>query len=430
MEASAAEWGRREREAQAGGSTRLPAATVAELRASSLLRAPVPRTHGGGGWGLPRSAMWLRGVARCAPATALAIAMHLSMAACSRALAATPAARPGAAQDAHASTASPPERRQGTPASGRTGGHHPEPAGAAWVAEACLQGRILGVANADVGPPQPAGAGAARTRASRDGGVWRLTGRKAFATWGRDADAFLCAATTPDGRVSFVVERDAPGVEVAAAWDGLGMRCSASVQVTLDEAPATAMVGYGGELAPTIARLWSMVLLGATFVGVGEGALAVAARRADGATASAAIGTTALRLEAAAGLLDSVAQAESRVRPRGLLVRAGRAKAFATLAAVEAATVGAVHGGGSSYCLESDASRFLRDALAGPHLRPQSTTVVDELARAWRTQGPPELFPEQADPPASAEAPGGLGKPRRRRPDRRHLPGTLAGNRF
>lgn len=348
-------WGRREADAERAGARRLPAETVADIRSCGLLAAPIPPDLGGLGWDLRRCMGALRQVARHAPATALALAMPLGNAAVARI--------PGDAVPAASRQA----LREGT----------------RWTAEQCLAGRLLAVANSEPG----SGGDLANTKATArwDGKAWRLTGAKAFATAGPDGDFFLCAARTPERVEGFFVAKDAPGATLGDDWDGLGMRTSASVTLRLEDAPAAAVLGYAGSLDGGVnARHWSTLLFGAVFLGVGEGALAEAA----GAAARQPVlrgdlARHALRLEAAAGFLDSVAARDAFPFPKDGILAAQRAKSFVADAAVEAAVFGGLAAGGRGYTASSRASKLLRDALAGPHLRPPLPTVLDGLADEW-----------------------------------------------
>jgi alkylation response protein AidB-like acyl-CoA dehydrogenase len=84
---------------------------------------------------------------------------------------------------------------------------------------------------------------AVRTRAVRDGDVWRVTGTKMFITNGTRAHFLtLVAKTDPDagghhGTSLFVVDTSLPGVRVSRHLDKLGMRSSDTAEIALDEVP-------------------------------------------------------------------------------------------------------------------------------------------------------------------------------------------------
>jgi alkylation response protein AidB-like acyl-CoA dehydrogenase/mannose-6-phosphate isomerase-like protein (cupin superfamily) len=362
-------WAERETHANREGQLRLPPATIAEMRDSGILAAPLPSEHGGWGASLQETAEALRRVARRAPSTALALVMPLG----------------------NAATALIPE--EVIPAALR-------PAlaeGKAWIADRVRHGCILAVANSEPG----AGGDLANTKTvARRGpdGVYRLSGRKSFATFGRDADYFLCAARRcdggpDDGRVvdGFFVARDTPGLTVDDRWDPVGMRPTASVGLSLDGAPAEAVLGFPGCLQGVNARHWSTVLFAAVFLGVGEGALreGTAQGPQDGVWARAALAECALSLEAAAGFVESVARDERWPLAAEAQERARRAKTFVARAAVETAMRAAMVSGGRCYTPQHPVFRFLCDALAGPLLRPPLPQAMDAVVR--------QLFPPAAE---------------------------------
>jgi alkylation response protein AidB-like acyl-CoA dehydrogenase len=357
------DWARREEEQNAREEVHVAAETLADFRTSGILAAPVPVELCGWGCSLAENAQAIRNLARRAPATALALAMPL-----------------GNAATARIPDAVVPDDRREELAAGRR-----------WIAEKCLAGQILAVANSEPG----SGGDLAQTKtlAARGAdGEYRISGKKSFATIGPDADYFLCAARrVGEGRDGkdvidgFFVARTASGVALDNAWDPLGMRATASVGMTLNEAPAECVLGYRGCLEGVNARHWSTVLFAAVFVGIGEGALDAATQGVGGSGAAssyirATLARCALNLEAAAGLVEAVASDEHWPLPASARERTVRAKTFAALTAVEAATQAAMLCGGRAYRADHPVSRFLHDSLAGPLLRPPVAKAMDSLA--------------------------------------------------
>lgn len=352
-------WAQREAEADRSGSIRIPITTLDEFRQIGLLAAPIPRELGG--WGVPlwQVAEGIRSLARVAPATALALAMPLGNA---------------------ATTTIPVES---VPAEARDALR----IGQRWIAEQVRRGQILAVANSEPG----SGGELANTQTIArvdEQGVIRLSGRKSFATIGPDADYFLCAARVhnADGRQieGFFVARDATGVEVDDKWQALGMRTTASVGLTLSDAPAAAVFGYPGCLTGLNARHWSTLLFAAVFGGVGEGALLHAQEAAgEFEFGRVTFAECMLRQEAAAGFLDSVARAESWPPAPDYGKRCQHVKTFVTRTSVETATQMSMLAGGRSYGPHTPVARFLRDALAGPLLRPPVPNAMDALIREF-----------------------------------------------
>ena len=91
---------------------------------------------------------------------------------------------------------------------------------------------------------------AIRTRAVRDGDVWRINGRKMFITNGTRAHFLTLVAKTDPGAghhgVSlFVVDTTLPGVSVSRRLEKLGMHASDTAEIALDDVavPAAELIG-------------------------------------------------------------------------------------------------------------------------------------------------------------------------------------------
>ena len=91
---------------------------------------------------------------------------------------------------------------------------------------------------------------AIRTRAVRDGDVWRVNGRKMFITNGTRAHFLtLVAKTDPDaghhGVSLFIVDTSLPGVSVSRRLEKLGMHSSDTAEIALDDVavPAADLIG-------------------------------------------------------------------------------------------------------------------------------------------------------------------------------------------
>src|SRR5262249_50096023 len=156
-------WAEREEQANRDNELSMPAQTLVEMRGSGILSAPMPESLGGWAASLFDTVTAIRRVAQRAPATALALVMPLRNAATAR---------------IPENVVPPPQR-----AALRKGQR--------WIAHQVCRGRILAVANSEPG----AGGELANTKTVAlpgDFGVYRLTGHKSFATFGRDADYFLC----------------------------------------------------------------------------------------------------------------------------------------------------------------------------------------------------------------------------------------------
>lgn len=103
-------------------------------------------------------------------------------------------------------------------------------------------------------PGSGSDAAALRTRAVRGGDRYRLTGSKVFVTNGETADTFIVYATIdPDlkhrGITAFLVERGFPGLSTGKPETKMGITCSGSVEIVLEECevPVANRLGAEGE---------------------------------------------------------------------------------------------------------------------------------------------------------------------------------------
>ncbi len=352
VEGLAKQWGELELAAETKGAARLAPEIVSGLRTSGVLKGPLPKELGGFGASLLACCDAMRVLARRAPSTALALAMPWGNTAITRMPAeAVPAARRAEQQRS-----------------------------AEWVASQVRDGKILAVANAEPGTHGDLQATKSTTEVTKDGRVL-LSGRKAFATFGPDADYFMCAARRDDVVDGFFVARDAKGLTLDSAWSAWGMRSTASVGLTLDGAEASANYGYTGALSGVNARHWSTILFAAVFVGVGEGAsvLAAEAVSAEAVWARAKLAEHQLALEAAWGFVESLAMADAFPYPADRLDKAKSAKTFAARSALAAASDGLVISGSRAYAASGLAAKLVADAAAGSLLRPPIGSYMDEL---------------------------------------------------
>jgi len=98
---------------------------------------------------------------------------------------------------------------------------------------------------------------ALQTRATREGDVYRITGRKIFITNGVYGDLYFVAARTAagtetrrhDGISMFLVERGLEGFTVSRKLDKMGMRASDTAELVFESCavPAASMLGVEGR---------------------------------------------------------------------------------------------------------------------------------------------------------------------------------------
>jgi alkylation response protein AidB-like acyl-CoA dehydrogenase len=123
---------------------------------------------------------------------------------------------------------------------------------------------------------------ALRTRAIRQDGAWRLTGRKLWITNGAEAGVYIVFANgDPDagyrGITAFLVERDTAGFSIGKKEDKLGIRASSTVELILDdcEVPDENVLGEVGKGYKIAIETLNegRIGIGAQMLGLAQGAL-------------------------------------------------------------------------------------------------------------------------------------------------------------
>jgi alkylation response protein AidB-like acyl-CoA dehydrogenase len=92
------------------------------------------------------------------------------------------------------------------------------------------------------------------TRAEWQNGEWILNGRKLFVTNGAEADLCIVyarseATSGARGLSAFIVEKTFPGIQVGKVEKKLGIKCSSTAEILLDDCgvPASNLLGQRGE---------------------------------------------------------------------------------------------------------------------------------------------------------------------------------------
>ncbi|WP_019812092.1 acyl-CoA dehydrogenase family protein, partial [Saccharomonospora halophila] len=98
-------------------------------------------------------------------------------------------------------------------------------------------------------PETGSDAGSLRTRATRDGDDWVLSGSKMFITNGTRAEVALTFARTDDGVTAFLVPTDSAGFTATEIHGKLGLRGQATAELALDDVrvPDSARLGPVGK---------------------------------------------------------------------------------------------------------------------------------------------------------------------------------------
>lgn len=221
------------------------------------------------------------------------------------------------------------------------------------------------------------------TRAVADGDGYVLTGRKLWISNAAEAGLFLIFATVnPDaghrGITCFLVERGTPGLSVGRKEDKLGIRCSSTCEVILDNCrvPAANILGEPGKGYKVAIETLNggRIAIGAQLTGLAHSALqhalAYARQRrqfgkpiAEFQGVQFQLAEMAMRVESARLMVYNAA----RLREAGLpfVKEAAMAKLHASLIAEEVASQAVEIFGGIGFTKECPAEKLYRDAKIG-----------------------------------------------------------------
>jgi alkylation response protein AidB-like acyl-CoA dehydrogenase len=185
---------------------------------------------------------------------------------------------------------------------------------------------------------------AAKTRAVREGGEYRLSGVKQWITNGAFADLFTVFAQVDGVKfTAFLVERTMPGVSVGPEEHKMGIRGSSTCELILEDArvPAENLlgeIGRGHKIAFNILNV-GRLKLGIGTVGASRSALELAARYA----------ATRRQFGKAIGEFGLVRQKLGRMAAR---IYAGESMGYRTAGLIDAAMAEAGHDADKARVLE------------------------------------------------------------------------------
>ena len=346
-----------------------------ELAKAGYLKLFVPASDGGKGLGLEAAAQCQRRRATAAPATALAVNMHLVWTGVAHVLAAR--------------------------------GDH----SLAFVLEEAAQGEVFAFGNSEAGNDSVLFDSRTSAVPDEDGG-YTFTGTKIFTSlspawtrlgiFGKDPDARDGAGELVHGFIT----RETPGYRILDDWDTLGMRASQSATTVLEgvKAPAGRIfrkLPVGPNADPLIFAIFACFesLLAAVYTGLGERALAVGVetvkRRASlknggrsyaqdpdirwkVAEAAMALDSLYPQLKTVTADVDALADHGAQWFPKlvGLKVNATETARRVVDLAIRIS-------GGSSYFRGSELERLYRDVLAGMFHPSDDESAHNTVANAW-----------------------------------------------
>jgi alkylation response protein AidB-like acyl-CoA dehydrogenase len=341
-----------------------PQQSIAALGSRGLLGVTIPLAYGGLGHGLRTMAATIDTVAQRCPSTAMVYLMHLCGVAC---------------------YASAPDRTEHLLRDAAAGRH------------------LATLAFSEPGSRSHFWAPISRATEAGDGAV-RLSARKSFVTSAGHADSYVVStlaagATTPVESTIYYVLKGEPGVSVAGAWRGLGMRGNSSAPMSLDQ------VNLGADRALTPPGKGLDLMLGTVLPAFQVGTAAVAVGIAEAAVQATIGHITNTRLEhmnSSLAELPTLRAQIARMRIETDRARAHlgavldsleapgpatqlmvlEAKAAATEAAVLVTDLAMRSCGGAAFGGAHGLERMFRDARAPIVMAPTSDQAYDFIGRA------------------------------------------------
>ncbi|HET7781464.1 acyl-CoA/acyl-ACP dehydrogenase [Pseudarthrobacter sp. CC4] len=346
-----------------------------DLAAAGYLKLFVPGSDGGAGLGLEAAAQCQRRLATAAPATALAVNMHLVWTGVAHVL--------GARGDGSLD----------------------------FVLKEAANGEIFAFGNSEAGNDSVLFDSRTTAAPLPDGG-YSFTGTKIFTSLSPAWTRLGIFGKDPSGRdgegelVHGFITRQTPGYRILDDWDALGMRASQSCTTVLDGAGVPPerifrRIPVGPSRDPLVFAIFACfeTLLAAVYTGLGERALALGVENVKRRTsfknggrsyaqdpdirwkvAEAAMAMDNLypQLRAVAADVDSLVDHGQQWFPKlvGLKVNATETARRVVDLAIRVS-------GGSSYFRGSELERLYRDVLAGMFHPSDDESAHNTVANAW-----------------------------------------------
>ena len=354
-------------ERDAADAEEYPRANVDDLLREGVHAAPFSTARGGRDLRLENAVAIVEAVAEASPSTALLLAMPLGLAGVVTGSAPAAPAEHRAAYEAQIDR----------------------------IAADFRAKKIYAACNSERG----AGGSLAATKTTArrgEGGAILLDGEKILASFGQNADYFFSTAKKEDGSVEFfVLNARAPGVAVAADWDGFGMRSTESHSVRLAGAAAREQLGWPGFLDGARPTSWWWCLFAAIPLGCAAAVLRAVGTPAPKSPAVRARCADALmRIESLRAYLRDTASRWRPAGPRELEARMLRTKTYVSQEATRLCGELFALSGGRHYTRGGAAARALADSFAGTALRPPLPLALETL-----TEGFSAAALDDADPP-------------------------------
>ncbi len=232
-----------------------------------------------------------------------------------------------------------------------------------------------------------------------------LNGYKSWVTSAGIANSYVVSTQVPDSSgptdtVLCWVEKDAPGVRVAGAWNAMGMRSNAAAPVTLEDCKIPAsqeLTARGAGFKAMLEVVLPLFCLGSASVSLGicratVGSTIAHLKNARFEHLGASLGEALPNLRAnlavmqiatdglAARLSDYIGHLE--VPSEATMLRVLESKAAAAEVAIEVTQMGMRTCGGAAFSKHTSIERYFRDAQASAVMAPTSDVLREFIGKA------------------------------------------------
>ncbi|HXG89056.1 MAG TPA: acyl-CoA dehydrogenase family protein [Vicinamibacterales bacterium] len=240
---------------------------------------------------------------------------------------------------------------------------------------------------------------------SANGQGVRISAQKSFVTGAGHAQSYVVSTLAPDASsptdsTLYLVPHDTPGLSIAGAWDGMGLRANASAPMVLDECavpPELQLTADRGGFATMLEVVLPLFNLGSAAVALGICRAAVAATAAHlrtarfehlGATLGEALPTLRAQLASMQIATDALgALIDDGVRrmttPDDLtMLRVLEMKAAGGETAITVTSSAMRVCGGAAFARHTGIERLFRDAHAGAVMAPTADVLREFIGKA------------------------------------------------
>lgn len=240
---------------------------------------------------------------------------------------------------------------------------------------------------------------------SRNGAGVLLSAQKSFVTSAGHANSYVVSALSPSGAgptetTLYLVPSETPGISVAGAWDGMGLRANASSPMTLAScaiSPECQLTADGAGFAAMLEVVLPLFNLGSAAVGLGLCRAAVAATATHlktaklehlGTTLGEALPTLRAQLASMQIATDSLAAliddgvARLEAPDDRTMLRVLELKAAGGETAIGVTSTAMRTCGGAAFSRHTSIDRYFRDAHAGAVMAPTADVLREFIGKA------------------------------------------------